>query len=99
MIRGRGMIEFEGFEWDAANLAHATRHGVTREEIEGALAAGFVVARSYDRSGEARHSMVARSPLTGALLAVVGTVRGAGLRVITAHRLKRPKRKLYEQEI
>jgi uncharacterized DUF497 family protein len=93
------MIRFEGFEWDEGNLEHATRHGVTREEIEQALGAGFVEATSYERSGEARHSMVARSPHTGALLAIVATVRGARLRVITAHRLKRAKRRLYEKEI
>jgi hypothetical protein len=29
------MIKFEGFEWDEANLNHATRHGISREEIEG----------------------------------------------------------------
>jgi hypothetical protein len=35
------MVEFEGFDWDEANLAHATRHGVSRAEIEEALQAGF----------------------------------------------------------
>jgi hypothetical protein len=28
------MLEFEGFDWD---LRHATRHGVTREEMEGVV--------------------------------------------------------------
>jgi hypothetical protein len=47
------MIEFEGFEWDEANLNHATRHGISREEIEGALRAGFLETSSYI-SGRAR---------------------------------------------
>jgi uncharacterized DUF497 family protein len=65
------------FDWDEANLRHATRHGVSREEIEGALETGFVVASAYERSGEVRYSMVARSP-SEALLEIVATVRGIG---------------------
>jgi uncharacterized DUF497 family protein len=92
------MIEFDGFDWDEANLKHATRHGISREEIEEALAAGFVEVNKYIRSGEVRYTTVARSP-SGRLLDIVATVRGSRLRVITAHRVKRAKRKLYEKEI
>jgi uncharacterized DUF497 family protein len=90
--------EFEGFEWDEGNLKHATRHGFSREEIEGALTGDFVeVIEVYQRSKEERYSIVARSP-SGDLLSIVVTVRGSRLRVITAHRLKRQKRKAYEKD-
>jgi uncharacterized DUF497 family protein len=92
------MLEWEGFDWDEANLRHATRHGVSRGEIEGALRAGVAEVAKYIRSGEERYTVVARSRL-GALLEMVVTERGKRLRVITAHRVKRGKRKLDEKEI
>jgi uncharacterized DUF497 family protein len=92
------MIEFDGFDWDEANLKHATRHGIPREEIEEALQGGFLEVSSYIRKGELRLSTVARSP-SGTLLAIVVTVRKNRLRPITAHRLKRTKRKFYEKKI
>jgi uncharacterized DUF497 family protein len=93
------MIEFEGFEWDEGNLSHATRHGVTREEIEEALVGGVVEVAKYLRRGEERYTVVARSPHTGALLEMAVTERGKRLRVITAHVMKRGKRGRYEKEI
>jgi uncharacterized DUF497 family protein len=92
------MLEFEGFEWDEGNLGHATRHGVTREEIEEALRGSVKIADAYERGGEPRYTLIARSP-RGRLLDVTVTVRGARLRVVTAHALKRSKRGRYEEEI
>jgi uncharacterized DUF497 family protein len=56
-----------------------------------------VEVASYVRSGETRYSVVARSP-SGVLLSIVITIRGSRLRVITAYRLKRRKRKAYEKD-
>jgi uncharacterized DUF497 family protein len=94
------MFEFEGFDWDAANLKHATRHGLTRPEIEGALLGKWLSVVKDDSSGsnEDRYLVVGRSP-TRTLLGIVVTVRGERLRVITAYPLPRRKRKFYEAEI
>lgn len=27
-------VEYDGFQWDAGNIAHCAKHGVSREEIE-----------------------------------------------------------------
>jgi uncharacterized DUF497 family protein len=92
------MIEFEGFDWDEANGRHATRHGISRQEIEQALLAGFLETNAYVRSGELRHAAVARTP-SGVLIEIVVVVRGGRLRPITAHKVKRAKRGLYERKI
>lgn len=46
---------FERIDWDDANLYHATRHGVTAEEIEQAIANATTVRRNRrNRSGNVR---------------------------------------------
>ena len=32
------IIQYDGFQWDAGNIAHCAKHGVSRDEIEYVLA-------------------------------------------------------------
>ena len=50
MTRSRPIIELP-LDWDEANLDHAQRHGVTRDEIEQVVRNGPAVYQSRDRSG------------------------------------------------
>jgi len=49
----------EGTEWDDANLAHATTHGVTADEIDQVIANGPVCDRTA-RAGQATMSRLDR---------------------------------------
>jgi uncharacterized DUF497 family protein len=92
------MVEFEGFDWDEANLKHATRHGIRREEIEAAFEREWIAAKSDASRGERRYHVVTRTG-SGRLIEVVFTLRGERLRPIMAHPVKRSRRRQYEQEI
>ena len=84
--------EFDGFDWDEANLEHATRHGISRKQFEEAVMAGISVYRAYERNGEMRYSAFA---VTGESVPLdfAFTVRNGRMRPISIHKLKRSRRK------
>ena len=41
---------------------HATRHGISRQQIEQAVLSGLKVIASYERNGEARYAAVGATP-------------------------------------
>jgi uncharacterized DUF497 family protein len=83
---------FDGFDWDAGNVGHATRHGVSRSEIEEAILNGFMISAVYERNGEQRYSAVAATS-EGMPLDIVFTIRKGRLRPIMVHKLKRNRRR------
>lgn len=74
------------YEWDAGNLRHIARHGVTLTECEEALVDPQRVpgAAHAGPTGEARWAVVGAT-VAGRVLQVVYTFRGAVYRVVTAH--------------
>jgi uncharacterized DUF497 family protein len=89
------VVSFDVFDWDETNLEHATRHGISREQIESAAKTGLAVHAAYVRGNEWRYGSVGRTH-DGILIDIAFTIRGESFRPITAHKLKRQKRKLYE---
>jgi uncharacterized protein len=87
----------EGFEWDAFNVGHIARHGVQPPEAEEALAGDARTIRSVvSGSGEERWLSVG-STSRGRLLAVVWTVRGTRVRVVTAYAADKRLQRFYER--
>ncbi len=77
------------FDWDAANVGHIARHGVTPAEVEQAFANDpLVVLASQKRQGEKRVLCAGLTDL-GRPLQFVYTTRRGRIRVITAHTAKR----------
>lgn len=88
-----------GFEWDEGNSEKSwRRHGVTQTEAEQVfLNRPLVVADDSGHSaGEVRHFALGCTDL-GRLLAVVFTLRGSLLRVISARPMSRRERRIYAQ--
>ena len=74
-----------GFEWDTFNAAHIARHGLQPVDVEQALAKHPVTIRSVvAETGEERWFTLGPNA-AGRLLAVVWTMRGARVRVVTAY--------------
>ena len=74
-----------GFEWDTFNAAHIARHGLQPVDVEQALANHPVTIRSVvAETGEERWFTMGPNA-AGRLLAVVWTMRGARVRVVTAY--------------
>jgi uncharacterized DUF497 family protein len=82
------------FDWDGANLAHIARHGITREEVEQALANDPTDEEMHEENGEERMHQVG---ITDALLClgIVTTWRGDRLRVVTAYPATRAAEEFY----
>lgn len=72
------------FDWDAENLAHIARHGVTAAEVEYVLTHPTVDLGFQDWHNEERFSEAGPTPM-GRLLLVVTTMRGYKTRVVTAY--------------
>lgn len=98
MRRGRGpFAEITGFEWDEHNAAKIReRHGVLPAECEEVFTGRPRVLPDPDHSaGEERH-VVFGATATGRRLAIVFTVRGSRLRVVTARDQSRKERRELE---
>lgn len=89
------MKEGGEFEWDAANIEHIARHGVTPEEAEQVLANDPVLLSGASRGTEFRTVRLGKTN-AGRYLTVVYTIKGGKIRVVTAYPMKRRYRKLYE---
>jgi uncharacterized protein len=86
-----------GFEWDAHNVTHIARHGVQPSEAEAALAGNARTFRSVvSGTGEERWLSVG-STSRGRLLAVVWTIRGTRVRVVTAYPADKRLQRFYER--
>jgi uncharacterized DUF497 family protein len=89
----------EGFEWDAGNTdKNWLRHEVHQAEAEQALLnTPLVLAADVTHSqAEARFIALGRTD-TGRGLAVVFTVRGNRIRVISARTMSKTERRVYGQ--
>ena len=89
-----------GFEWDAGNLAKsATKHGVTPEEAEQVFAQQPLLVQADENHSQTEPRLCAwgRSA-AGRRLAVVFTVRGDRVRVISARLMSRKERIVYAQQ-
>lgn len=85
-----------GFEWDAHNVAHIARHGLQPAEVEQAIAGEpATLSEGLTEAGERRWVTVGRTA-AGRLVAVVWTVRGAQVRVVTAYPASRRQQVAYE---
>lgn len=87
------------FEWDASKaLANLGKHGVSFDEAATAFLDPLALSGpDPDHSvGESRYISFGMSSL-GRLLAVSHTYRPGGIRLISARRVTRAERKLYEE--
>jgi uncharacterized DUF497 family protein len=82
------------FDWDAANIAHIARHGVTPEEAEEVLRNDPMDVGAHNVDGEERYGDLG---VTNAMrtLFVVTTFRGERTRVVTAYDPPPALRRLY----
>lgn len=91
------MVDTDGdsrFDWDEANRDHISRHGVSEEEAEDALADPRV--RSYvGRRGSERRTVTVGQTEVGRLLAVIHTPRRGKIRVLTAREANEWERRFY----
>jgi uncharacterized DUF497 family protein len=87
------------FEWDRSKAAgNVRKHGVTFDEAATVFLDELAVSGSDpDHSvSEARYITFGMSSL-GRLLAVAHTYRSGGIRIISARRVTRAERKIYEE--
>jgi uncharacterized protein len=84
------------FDWDQANSAHISRHGVTRAEAEQVVLGASLPIGADERSGEDRHTELGQTA-EGRLLIVVWTWRRHRIRVVTAFPANRKWRTLWKR--
>jgi len=84
------------FDWDAANLGHIARHGITPEEAEQVVSGAAFPLESEERGGERRHTELGETA-DGRLLIVAWTWRKERIRIITAFPANRKWRALWKR--
>jgi uncharacterized DUF497 family protein len=89
----------KGFEWDEGNSTkNEAKHGVTdRESEEIFFNTSLVVARSPKGGEESRYVALGRT-YGSRIQIVVFTVRTNRIRVISARRMSKNERRVYEKE-
>ncbi|MBI3470788.1 MAG: BrnT family toxin [Candidatus Solibacter usitatus] len=85
------------FDWDAANVEHIARHGVTPEECEEAYRNGPMVIERQTRKRERRRLCLGETR-TGRLLTLVITERVGKIRFVTAYPMHPKQREIYRGE-
>jgi len=88
----------EGFDWDAHNVGHIARHGVTPIEVEQVTRQPHVLFPAAARHGESRWKLLGRTK-AGRYLVVVFTIRRNKLRIVTAYPMNSAERSAYAPEI
>jgi len=86
-------LELE-FHWDAANIRHIARHGVTTEEGEQVFANDPMIVGRQDYPEEERSLCFGRTN-GGKFLTVIYTERKGRIRVVTAYRMTRAQQRMY----
>jgi len=93
----RPFTEVEGFEWDEHNAAKIRqRHGVLPSECEEVLTGSPRVVPDRDHSADEARHVAFGATTTGRRLAIVFTIRGRRLLVITARDQRRKERRELE---
>jgi len=82
------------FDWNAANVEHIARHGITPQEAEEAVRIEPLDADVQRHNGEARVLCFGRTK-SGRLLTVLYTERLGRIRVVTAYEMTKRQQQLY----
>jgi uncharacterized DUF497 family protein len=85
------------FDWDAANVNHIARHGVTSKECEEAYSNGPLVIKHQKRKRERRRLCLGETN-NGRLLTFVVTERQGRIRFVTAYPMAPRMREIYRGE-
>jgi uncharacterized DUF497 family protein len=82
------------FDWDASNVKHIARHGITLEEAEQAVLIEPLESDVQQHGSEERVLCFGRTK-SGRLLTVLYTERRGRVRVVTAYEMTRQQQRLY----
>lgn len=85
------------FDWDAGNLEHIARHGVSAEECEEAYRNGPMVMDHQRRRHERRRLCLGETN-KARLLTFVVTERPGKIRFVTAFPMPASHREIYREE-
>ena len=87
------------FEWDDKKArANVGKHGVTFHEAASVFGDSLALTfRDPDHSTREDRFLTLGQSISGRLLAVIHTVRGASIRIISARPATRRERKIYEE--
>ena len=85
------------FDWDAANVAHIARNGITPDECEEAYWNGPMVIEVQERKRERRRLCLGETH-AARLLTFVITERKDKIRFVTAHPMHTKQREIYRGE-
>ncbi|MBI3333158.1 MAG: BrnT family toxin [Candidatus Omnitrophica bacterium] len=94
------LSQVEGFDWDRGNAQkNWQRHGVVFTECEEVFFSGPVLFPDPGHSSVEPRYFALGQTVQGRLLAVVFTMRGGRIRVISARDMSRKERRTYAKEI
>ena len=92
------MNDVQGFDWDAANVAHILRHGVTPIEVEETVGRTHVTIPARTVQGEKRWKLFGTTA-SRRYLVVVFTIRRKLFRAVTAYQMNDAERRKYAPQI
>jgi len=82
-------------DWDAANVAHVARHGLTPDMVEAALSDPYALERSAGMVGDEERFALIGAADSRRILTVIYTWRSDRIRVVTAYHASSLERRLY----
>ena len=90
--------DLDGFDWDAANVAHILRHRVTPSEVEEAVVLPHLIVPGRAVAEERRWQLFGKTA-AGRFLVVVFTIPRKLFRTVTSYPMNAAERKKYGSQI
>ena len=90
--------DWDGFDWDEANVEHIQAHGVSPFEVEEAALGRVVVHPAKTIKNEDRSRLLGKTQ-KGRYLVVVYPVRNRRFRTVTAHPMHQSERRTYGPQL
>ena len=91
-------MEFEGFEWDAGNMAKCQKHGLSIAEIESVFSARVLIVNDPGNSEVEQRFRAIGKTARGRHAFIVFTWRGKRLRPLSARYMHRKEIDRYEKD-
>ena len=91
-------MEFDGFEWDAGNIAKSQKHGLSLAEIESVFSERILILNDEANSEAEQRFRAIGVTRSGRRAFVVFTLRGKRLRPFSARYMHRKEIERYEKD-
>ena len=97
-VSQRGLLRFEGFDWDAGNAEKCQKHGLSIAEVESVFSDRVLILNDTTNSETEQRFRAIGNAASGRKAFIVFTMRGSFIRPLSARYMHRKEINRYEKD-